>query len=161
MLKKVTVDLDKLEEEEIEALKALITKAKPITSQEPSYGQSYFSIEDGRIDRHIWVGDNVDEKRYAALEAFIDENDALKELRYRKVHRELLDFAKSHNQKTGWDGPKYIIIYNGDKVNVYSTWEKIHPHTIYFNSQEVAKAAIDYIGEERLINYYFGEDKND
>jgi len=72
-----------------------------------------------------------------------------------KVIAELKWFAKENN-KVGinWTYCIYYV-YENDSIITYNHSNIIKSNTVYFSSEEIAKAAIKTIGEDRLKKYYF------
>ena len=84
-----------------------------------------------------------------------------------KVIHELEKFAYENNdEEIDWDNKdqcKFSLVfgYNLQVVQI-NTWSVIReiPFNVYFSSEELAKKAIETIGEERIKKYYFGVDEN-
>lgn len=80
-----------------------------------------------------------------------------------KVIHELEKFAYENNVgKTKWstyDLNKYTIIFNHKshklEIDVW-TISQDNPFNVFFTSKELAKKAIETIGEDRIKKYYFG-----
>lgn len=70
--------------------------------------------------------------------------------RFADEHNDVIDFGKINIRK-------YFIVYDLelDKFTVDYTYS-YKANTIYFSSSEIAKQAIDTIGEERIKKYYLG-----
>ncbi len=78
-----------------------------------------------------------------------------------KVEAELRRFAEENNEcEFDWEDKKqekWFIFYNCKEkiINPIYLYDFCICN-IYFSSKEIAKQAIDYIGEERLKKYYLG-----
>jgi len=78
------------------------------------------------------------------------------------VEKELRDWAKKCKNPIDWKESqrKYYVQYEGN-INVVTIDDFVNYATanVYFTEREVAKQAIESIGQERLIRDYFGIDK--
>ena len=77
------------------------------------------------------------------------------------VEKELRDWAKKCKEPVDWEGNqrKYYIQYEGNTNEVtLDDFVNYATANVYFTEIEVAKQAIESIGQERLIRDYFGID---
>ncbi|MFA5448863.1 MAG: hypothetical protein WC292_00255 [Clostridia bacterium] len=134
----------------------------------PQDGDNYWYISDyGQIEyqRDYMRSGGGDFARFRLGNTFRTEDDALFELERRKVEAELKRFADKYNEGTmDWRNPfqdKWYIVYDHERDNFNfsytQTWQKA---AIHFTSIEVAKQAIEEIGEERIKKYYLGVEQN-
>lgn len=121
--------------------------------------QTYFYISDtGIIQTTVWKGSEEDDKRLNSCNLFKSEEDANEELSYRKIKKELETFAIEHNSKIDWNTneSKYFLYYKQNICKIcIAFWSFDYYDTVVFSSREIAKLAIETIGEERLIKEYF------
>lgn len=125
----------------------------------------YYIINDG-IDYCFYNDDDTDKFLMAIGNCFQTEEQAKFMIEKLKVIHELEKFAYENNsEEIDWSDvnqAKYHLVgVFGDKGNNYikicSTFMlKELPFNIYFISEEIAKKAIETIGEDRIKKYYFG-----
>lgn len=159
---KITVDLSNLSEDERKQLLTLIEKAnkpKP-TVCKPIRGDRYFSLDSTGISFNArWDEDVCDSSRFNIGNCFKTEDEANFAVEKLKVIAELKRFAEVHNPpefKQNSFHKKWIITIRvgSDKIEpacVYSVYPMIS-----FATKEIANAAIDRIGIDRLRKYYLG-----
>lgn len=134
---------------------------------EPELDEKYYIIGvDGSIGYNNYDGDCADKRLMAIGNCFQTEEQAEFMAEKLKVIHELEKFAFENNEKEiDWDDinqAKYHLVgVFGDKGNNYikicSTFMlKELPFNIYFISEEIARKAIETIGEDRIKKYYFG-----
>lgn len=159
---KITVDLSNLSEDERKQLLTLIEKAnKPKhTVCKPIRGDRYFSLDSTGISFNSrWDEDVCDSSRFNLGNCFKTEDEANFAVERLKVIAELKRFAEKYNPqefKHNSFDIKWIIIYRWSNKDIEPTWvQSIYPMTS-FATEEIAKAAIDEIGADRLKKYYFG-----
>lgn len=159
----ITVNMENLSQEERSTLLSLIEKAnKPKNKvwKPESDEMYYYSCSDGFIKEATWDNINVDKNRYAIGNCFKTKEEAEFALERQKVITELKRFALEHNEKDiDWSNieqRKCFLSYQHDKNIIFiDSYYFIQICDIYFTSEEIAKAAIKEIGEERLKKYYF------
>ena len=136
--------------EEIERLKA----EKENEPWKPKDGEEYWFIyHSGAILSISWYGEPVDQKRYAIGNVFKSEEEAEFRAEQLKVEAELRRFARPFKNNC----KNYTLQYwhSDDKVET-TFFEHSQCGNIYFPSREIAKKAIDIVGEDRIKMYYFG-----
>ena len=107
------------------------------------------SLEDINSDYDTWL--------YDSHNYFKTREDAKKYARVLETEMLLRKYADKHNEDMPWDGRcgHYFFYYNvGSNVictDCY-TWSK-EAREIYFSSKEIARAAIEEIGKERIEEY--------
>lgn len=124
-------------------------------------GNYYFISAGGKLclDRENKVIE--DGMRYAIGNYFKTEEEGFFEIERLKVIAELKEFATPVNEfdwSSNFDN-KYVIIAENDKEGnislVVDDWRTYQFSDLYFASEEVAKNAIEAVGEKRIIKYYF------
>ena len=158
----ITVNMENLSQEERSTLLSLIEKAnKPKNKvwKPESDEMYYFSYSDGNVSFDRFIS-NTSEKRYAIGNCFKTKEEAEFALEKQKVIMELKRFALEHNEgEIDWNDSnqiKYFLSYQHDKNIIFiDSYYFIQICDIYFTSEEIAKAAIKEIGEERIKKYYF------
>lgn len=154
----ITVNMENLTEEEREQLLKLVEKGNKVKSKvwKPENGERYWTMDNEYWD---WRNDKFDNFQYSIGNCFKIADNAKFSLEKRKVEVELKRFAEEHNEKeVDWNFVRYYIHYNCREneifiFNNYVNWDK--SSEIYFTSKEIAKQAIEAIGEERIKKYYF------
>lgn len=134
-----------------------------IKDWEPKKGDKYYYINDaGSIFNYDCREDISDEAHLNIGNYFKTEEDAKHMVEKLKVIRKLQKFAYENNEKEiNWNNEKQskfflYFDYYLKRVRISSCINWIYlPFNIYFNSEEIAKKAIDTIGEERIKKYYF------
>ena len=74
-----------------------------------------------------------------------------------KIHHELQVYADEHNDKKELVTNHVYIGYQRDiNALLYHQWNNtFYANQVAFSSKTIAKKAVDKIGIERLIKYYF------
>ena len=107
------------------------------------------SLEDINSDYDIWL--------YDSHNYFKTREDAKKYARVLETEMLLRKYADKHNEDMPWDGRcgHYFFYYNvGSNVictDCYTCSKEARE--IYFSSKEIARAAIEEIGKERIEEY--------
>lgn len=125
----------------------------------PQEGDRYYCIESaGNIEDYFYEGSPIDDEICRIGNIFRTEEEAEFKLEQLKVLHELEELADDDQP---WDknNSHYNIAYEYEDNNIrIESWKhyQTSPIKYYFKSHESAQAAIDKIGEDRLIKYYFG-----
>ena len=135
---------------------------------EPELDEKYYIIcSDGSIDYNNYDFDNADKNFIAIGNCFQTKDQAEFMAEKLKVIHELEKFAYENNEKEiDWnneDQEKYIITFNHitqDCGIILWRVSRSNPFNVYFTSEELAKKAIETIGEDRIKKYYFGVEEN-
>lgn len=131
---------------------------------EPKKDEEYYIIcGDGIIDYNNYDGDYDDKLFLAIGNCFQTEEQAEFMAEKLKVIHELRKFAyQQDGGKIDWydkNQEKFFLVLNlfNKKVEVAFSYRLVVlPFHIYFDSEELAKKAIETIGEDRIKKYYFG-----
>ena len=149
---------------------------KPVEEINAKEGQRFWFITTGgKIKEAKWEANTP---YYRQLKnawlygnAFTNQEEAIIERERRKIHQELKDFAESHNSNLDWnnlDQPKFYLAYCSDLIagnlgkldmEYRETYEHWEPYTVYFSDLPLLVKAINFIGKQRLLKYYFGGKK--
>lgn len=160
----ITVNMENLSQEERSTLLSLIEKANKPKNKvwKPEKGEKYYySYSDGFIKESTWDNVNVDKNRYAIGNCFKIKEEAKFAIEKLKVINELKRFALEHNEEEiDWGNGsqyKYYLYFNHyeNRICISACTYYQYTQCIYFTSSEIAQAAIQEIGEERLKKYYF------
>ena len=163
MGEKLTIDLDNLREAERAKLMEIIesaTKRKTEPWKPECENRYYFVKSDATAGYLIWYDWDSDKKRYELGNCFETKEEAEFVAERIKVIAELRRFAKTHNSPefdrniSGCE--KWYLLYaqSTDKIEI-SYGKYILSSEAIFENENIARAAIKEIGEERLKKYYF------
>lgn len=157
------INMNNLTDEERATLLSLVEKANKSESKvwKPEMEEKFYTLFGyGSINELTWLNHADIIKRYEIGNCFKTKDEAKFALERQKVITELKRYALEHNEKEiNWNdiGQTKFSLYfchTSKKilVNVYNFDQTTF---IYFTSRDIAKAAIEAIGEERLKKYYF------
>ena len=129
----------------------------------PKEKEKYFYIEDCMgvsDDRNVQAP--IDYCRFNIGNFFKTKIEAEHILEKLKVIHELQKFAYENNEgEIDWKNfnqCKYYLVYDTEDEELYvdyAVYCKREPFNIYFTSSEIAKRAIEAVGEDRIKKYYF------
>ncbi|MBS4462224.1 hypothetical protein JXA27_06585 [Aerococcaceae bacterium zg-B36] len=139
-------------EQELSELAERMAQLEKMLEDRMKIGDTYFAITlNGSIVNYIWRNDERDNILQAIGNVFQTREDAEFEFEYRKVRSELSKFGKpffkgeiNYEIGYGWEVGEFIF---------YKSYSKIFA-SIYFESEETAKKAIDAVGADRVKRYY-------
>lgn len=136
-------------------LKELLVKPEPKTVWDLKYGDKYYFINHyGGVIHCTWDGSEYDLERREYGNAFLTKEEVKFELERRRCEAIMLKYGR-RTFKYG-DANYTIRFDNDDKQAFVEVWRlNQFQGTIYFDTEELAKKAIDEIGEERLKKYVF------
>jgi len=129
----------------------------------PKKGERYcYYNSEGAIYEINYDEDSIDKNRLALGNCFKTKKEAEHMVEKLKIIKELRDFALENNEEEiDWNNlsqRKYVIIYDPEdqNVDVYCYWRTQYiPFNIHFTSEEIARKAIETVGEDRIKKYYF------
>lgn len=131
----------------------------------PEYKEEYYClVSTGEVECTSYSQNlRSDEDRVILGNCFETKEEAEHMVEKLKVIKELQDFALEHNEreigKTIKDALENCYLtyhYIDKKVKIENCYNyKYLPFNLYFTSKEIAKQAIETIGEERIKKYYF------
>lgn len=116
----------------------------------------YFINSDGRVFFENDYNLSVDERRYAFGNYFKTMEEAKFEVERIKVVTELEEWATPVND-FNWNDEnagKYFISLKFGKLTV-SSYNTYQISNLLFTSKEVAENAIEAVGKDKIIKYYF------
>lgn len=134
----------------------------------PELDEKYYMIcGDGSIDYNNYDFDGADRRIMGIGNCFQTEEQAEFMAEKLKVIHELEKFAFENNEKEiDWNNSKqgkyYFYFDYADMSIVIDSYYICQdtPFNVYFTSEEIARKAIETIGEERIKKYYFGVNEN-
>lgn len=130
------------------------------THWEPKEGETYYFMwGTGKADKGTFSAANEkDLMRLAVGNYFKTPEERDEAVEYLKVVTELKAYAYDHNDTINWDDHqerKYKLCWNRETEKVDTTWSRRKiTDGIYFSSHEVAMAAVEAVGEDRIKKYY-------
>lgn len=100
----------------------------------------------------------LDNYHYDTHNYFQTEKEARKYARVLETERQLKKFADEHNNKINWNNNNQVkwnlyYYYDLHEINIATHCAIKDARVIYFSSEEIARQAIDEIGEEKIKEY--------
>ena len=127
-------------------------------SQWPQKGDIYYWLNcDGAVYDDVWTDESSDINCRAIGNCFKTWDEAaLRSGQLQVIHEleQLADDDQPWNSSACHWYLAYSYIGNSEEIEAISS-ERIRSNRFYFKSRESAQAAIDKIGKERLMKYYF------
>ena len=159
----IKLNIENLTESERKQLMELVEKGSKTESKawKPKYGEMFWRV--GGVDGPYslrWANYDGDELLYSIGNCFKTKEEAEFAIERLKIRAELQRYADEHNEPIDWDNNrqnKYGITYSHEykELKVWFTLGIKDAFQIYFTSEEIAKAAIKAVGEERIKKYLF------
>ena len=142
------------------AVKARHTEEKKKKTWKPKINERYLFFDNvASINTEIWTQHRLDEERYSIGNCFKIKEDAEFAVEKLKVITELKRFAEENNPpefKQNSFNKKWILAIRLGSDKIESIWvHSIYP-MISFATEEIANAAINKVGIDRLKKYYLG-----
>ena len=161
-MEEIKLNMENLTKEEREQLLKLVEKANRNESKvwKPKYKDKYYLIDDcGEVIHSFWSGGPnfipMNNNRYDLGNCFKTQEEAEFALERQKVIVELERYALKHNDPT--KEPTWELGYNRKEKAIHSIeYIDNFVSSIRFTSSNLVDEAIETIGEDRLIKYYFG-----
>ena len=153
-------DIRKLIDDNWDEIKELIAqkveveqKPKSIWDLETKDSKEYYYItKDGEI-KTTYFDSFYDEKIRSLGNAFLAEEEAEFELERRKIEAIIRRYSRPFKLNEGNYVIKHNVTFKMVEIGLFETTDYGIP---YFESKEIAEKVIDEIGEDRLIEYWFG-----
>lgn len=137
-------------------LKELLVKPEPKTVWDLEDGDKYYLISHyGKVERITWNDDEFDLRRREYGNAFLTREEAKFEAGRQECEATMLKYGR-RTFKPGKNN-YYIdfVHYHGNVIYISHNCKTHSQGSIYFDTKELAKKAINEIGEERLKKYVF------
>lgn len=147
------------EVDEVELEKILKPVRKTIYNLE--VGDTYYVIStNGLIHECIWHNDDLNKRQLEIGNVFLTEEEAELEVERRKVKAELKRYASMCEEPIDWnngDQEKHLLFYdyNNSGIAITMQWS-CNWGDIHFTDKDILVKAIEEIGKDRIIKYYFG-----
>lgn len=117
----------------------------------------YWCILGGKVCECMWVDGEEDEKRLSIGNAFRTKKEAEFALEKLKVIHELKQFAEPKNSVWVFKEYHYIICYDYIREGIDYNCSIINKYfDITFATEEMARKAVEAVGEDRIKKYYLG-----
>ena len=160
-MEEIKLNMENLTKEERDTLLSLIEKANKKADSgnerwKPEQGDFYYYLDStGEVWSNLWNKRICDYARYDIANVFKTEEEAEFALEKQKVIVELGRYALKHNDPT--KEPTWELGYNRKEKAIHSIeYIDNFVSSIRFTSSNLVDEAIEAIGEDRLIKYYFG-----
>lgn len=136
-------------------LKELLLKPEPKTIRDLENGDRYFFLNSiGEICCDIWVGSPFDLARRECCNAFLTEEEIQFEIERKKCEAVMLKYGR---RTFKYEQNNFSIKYDhlNNCIGMAGWIERQYQGNIYYDTEELAKIAINEIGVERLKKYVF------
>lgn len=136
------------------------TETAKNTHWTPSEGETYYFLwGTGKTDQGVFDSTREKDLMRLAVGNYYKTAEARdRAAEYLKVVAELKVFADENNAPINWDDHserKYKLCYNRETGCVDTTWSRRKiTDGIYFSSHDVAMAAVEAVGEDRVKAFY-------
>ena len=144
-----------LTDEQREKMMAILENKPKSKAWKPAIGESFWCVDSwGGVIPTTWENSLSDNWRYNSGNCFRTKEEAEFYKEKLLVTAELQRFADEHNDEME---TMSFIVYERDFDRLEVTrWTNTKIAPICFSSIEIAKQAIETIGEERIKKYYLG-----
>lgn len=160
-MEEIKINLDNLTNEERETLLKLVEKGNKTNKRRERLETYYFISDKGAICCKCALG-AVNEIRYRLGNYFQTKEEAEFARNKQLIYQQLKDYALEHTtEEFDWNSPnqfKWFIRYDNKYKKIIYSWTRysIDINQIYFTSEEIAKAAVEEVGEDNIKKYLFG-----
>lgn len=123
-------------------------------------GDKYYAINcDGAISAITFLNSSADERIINSGNAFLTYKEAEYEVKCREVYTQLKKYSYDFSYDQWHDGniTKYYLYYyiaDQDYIKINSRCY-LNYSALYFKTRENAQLAVDEVGKENIIKYYF------
>lgn len=129
---------------------------KPTQTWKPEFGEKYYYMTTSGNVAQDTFNTSFDKYRLSFRNVFKTAEEARKMVEKIKIINKLRELSNVITQK--YKGELYSITYNKHTkqlfADVHANYIEL-PFNVYFASEELARKAIETIGEENLKKYYF------
>lgn len=152
---------DEIKDKIIELLEANVHK----TVWNLKIGDIYYFIDlEGNVIESTWENDEIDWNRRNQGNVYLTKQEAVFEKTRREVYTQIKRFSYEFSD-VEWketDLPKYTPVYDCDDDKIINDFVYVYKcGHLYFKSEEAIKKAIEHVGEENFVKYYFKIIKNE
>ena len=143
----------KIKNEMIDEFDKRVEALKVDEQEFPQDGDEYCYIDDeGYISNEKWDGLDFEKYRLAVGNIFKTKKQAEFAVEKLKVEAELRKYSRPFL----WGTENTAILFDGDDFKFDTRLAHVFQGTIYFETENKAKQAIESVGEERIKKYIFG-----
>lgn len=163
-MEEIKVNLDNLTNEERETLLKLVEKGnKRVKRWRSERNGTYYSVSNcGEIKKEFDNMSTYDNQCYKLGNYFETEDEVEFARNKQYIYQQLADYALSHNTRVinldDYTQPKWYMRYDIRCKFMRYQWttSMYYMNQIYFTSEEIARAAVEEIGEDNIKKYLFG-----
>lgn len=162
-MEEIKVNLDNLTNEERETLLKLVEKGNKTNKKRwRGYSAYYYITPCGDITHGFDSMRLYDEQCYKLANYFKTKEEAEFARKKRLIYQQLKDYALGHNtEEIDWNNLsqfRWFIKYDNKCEIIRYCWTRFLNcmNQIYFTSEEIARAAVEEIGEDNIKKYLFG-----
>lgn len=165
-LEDLKVNIEEVKNEYLQKLEEIKAKIEELKQEyeleeetdnrwKPRLGEDYWWVDiDGIVYRDRWDNVAVDNAAFNHSDIFPTEQQAEFDSERKRIRRELMKYGRTFDPSVrNW---KFSYNYP-DKTIYYLKLKYLRdPFAIYFESQEMAKKAVEEVGADRIKKYLFG-----
>lgn len=164
-MEEIKVNLDNLTNEERETLLKLVEKGNKTNKKRwrGKKNDTYYYFSRGcRLFDTVESEENYDDNNYQFGNYFKTKEEAEFARKKRLIYQQLKDYALGHNtEEIDWNNLsqfRWFIKYDNNCEIIRYCWTRFLNcmNQIYFTSEEIARAAVEEIGEDNIKKYLFG-----
>ena len=141
-------------------LEKLLKSEKVKTVYDLEKWDKCFFIRLGRVWESVWENNDLDGYLLDVGNVFLTEEEAENELEYRKIKAELKRYASKCKEPIDWNNSvlgNHYVCYDYLREEIKIKYDRICiSDNIYFTDRRILEKAIEEIGKDRIIKYYFG-----
>lgn len=162
-LEDLKVNIEEVKNEYLKQLEELKAKIEELYGSEeetdnrwkPNVGEDYWRVSaGGDVYKAEWDNDKFDNNLFNHTDIFPAEEQAEFDRESKRIRRELMKYGK--NFVPGHDNWAFNYNYRDRIIGYWNSKYSCHPFAIYFESEEMAKKAVEEVGEDRIKKYLFG-----
>lgn len=160
-LEDLKVNIEEIKNEYLKQLEEIKEKIEALESEEetdnrwkPKVGEDYWWVDvNGELYKDKWGNDEFDNNIFNHTDIFPTKEQAEFDRERKRIRRELMKYGKDFYP--GHDNWAFNYNYRDRIIGYWNSKFSCHPFTIYFESEEMAKKAVEEVGEDRIKKYLF------
>lgn len=159
-LEDLKVNIEEIKNEYIKQLEELKAKIEELEDETDNRwklktGEDYWWVDvDGELYKDKWDNGEFDNNLFNHTDIFPTEEQAIFDRESKRIRRELMKYGK--NFVPNQCNRAIYYNYQDKAIGYWTSTLCFHPFDIYFESEEMAKKAIEEVGEDRIKKYLFG-----
>ena len=124
----------------------------------PNVGEDFWRVSTGGdVYKAEWDNDGFDNNVFNHTDIFPTEEQAIFDRERKRIRRELMKYGREF--KTGEGNWSFRYTYGDDTLKTYYSSYIQFPFTIYFETEEIMRTAVEEVGEGRIKKYLFGAEE--